>query len=69
MTAKDIREAIAGPDPEINKLTGKPILPEEKPKPIRLSGDIRAKYFSATSQKNVEDIIDKALTTWFKKRR
>ena len=50
MTAKDIREAIAGPDPEINKLTGKPILPEEKPKPIRLSGDIRAKYFSDTSQ-------------------
>ena len=69
MTAKDIREAIACPDPEINKLTGKPILPEEKPKPIRLSGDIRAKYFSDTSQKNVKDIIDKALATWFKKRR
>ena len=39
---------IAGPDPEINKLTGEPILPEEKPKPIKLSGDIRAKYFSDT---------------------
>ena len=69
MTAKDIREAIACPDPEINKLTGIPILPEEKPKPIRLSGDIRAKYVSDTSQKNVKDIIDKALATWFKKRR
>ena len=31
MTEKDIREAIAGPDPEINKLTGEPIKPEEKP--------------------------------------
>lgn len=69
MTEKDIREAIAGPDPEINKLTGEPILPEEKPKPIRLSGDIRAKYFSDTPQKEVEDIIDKALAVWFKKRR
>lgn len=46
MTEKDIREAIAGPDPEINKLTGEPIKPEEKPKPIKLSGDLRAKYFS-----------------------
>ena len=69
MTEKDIREAIAGPDPEINKLTGEPIQPEEKPKPIRLSGDIRAKYFSDTPQKEVEDIIDKALAAWFKKRR
>lgn len=41
MTEKDIREAIAGLDPEINKLTGEPILLEEKPKPIRLPGDIR----------------------------
>lgn len=69
MTEKDIREAIAGPDPEINKLTGEPILPEEKPKPIKLSGDIRAKYFSDTPQKEMEDIIDKALAAWFKKRR
>ncbi|MCR5323380.1 MAG: ParB/RepB/Spo0J family partition protein [Lachnospiraceae bacterium] len=69
MTEKDIREAIAGPDPEINKLTGEPIQAEEKPKPIRLSGDIRAKYFSDTPQKEVEDIIDKALAAWFKKRR
>lgn len=45
MTEKDIREAIAGPDSEINKLMGKPIKPEEKPKPIKLSGNLRAKYF------------------------
>ncbi len=69
MTEKDIREAIAGPDPEINKLTGEPILPEEKPKPIRLSGDIRAKYFSDADPKEVEEIVDKALAAWFKKRR
>lgn len=69
MTEKDIREAIAGPDPEINKLTGKPIKPEEKPKPIRLSGNLRAKYFSDTDPKEVEGIVDKALAAWFKKRR
>lgn len=69
MTEKDIREAIAGPDPEINKLTGEPIKPEEKPKPIRLSGDLRAKYFSDTDPKEVEGIVDKALAAWFKKRR
>ena len=51
MTEKDIREAIASSDSEINKLTGEPILPEEKSKPIRLSGDTRAKYFSGTPQK------------------
>lgn len=69
MTEKDIREAIAGPDPEINKLTGEPILPEEKPKPIRLPGDLRVKYFSDTDSKEVEGIVDKALAAWFKKRR
>lgn len=69
MTEKDIREAIAGLDPEINKLTGEPILPEEKPKPIRLSRDLRAKYFSDTDPKEVESIVDKALAAWFKKRR
>ncbi len=69
MTEKDSREAIAGPNPEINKLTGKPILPEEKPKPIRLSGAIRVKYFSDTDLKEVQGIVDKALAAWFKKRR
>ena len=69
MTEKDIREAIAGPDPEINKLTREPIKPEEKPKPIKLSGDLRAKYFSDTDPKEVEGIVDKALAAWFKKRR
>lgn len=69
MTEKDIREAIAGPDPEINKLTGKPIKPEEKPKPRKLAGDLRAKYFSDTDPKEVEGIVDKALAAWFKKRR
>ena len=68
-TEKDIREAIADPDPEINKLTGEPIKPEEKPKPIRLSGELRAKYFTDTDPKEVEGIADKALAAWFKKRR
>lgn len=69
MTEKDIREAIVGPDPEINKLTGEPIKHEEKPKPIRSSGELRAKYFTNTNPKEVEGIVDKALAAWFKKRR
>lgn len=69
MTEKDIREAIVSPDPEINKLTGEPIKHEEKPKPIRLSGELRAKYFTNTNPKEVEGIVDKALAAWFKKRR
>lgn len=56
MTEKDIREAIAGPDPEIDPLTGKPVEVPEKPKPIRLSGELRAKYFSETDPKEVEEI-------------
>ena len=71
MTEKDIREAIAGPDPEINPLTGKPVEVPAKPKPIRLSGELRAKYFSETDTdpNEVEEIVDKALAAWFKKRR
>lgn len=69
MTEKDIREAIAGLDPEIDKLTGEPIKEAEKPKPIKLSGNLRAKYFSDTDSKEVEEIVDKALAAWFKKRR
>lgn len=69
MTEKDIREAITGPDPEIDPLTGKPVETPEKPKPIRLSGELRAKYFSETDPKEVEEIVDKALAAWFKKRR
>lgn len=69
MTEKDIREAIAGPDPESNPLTGKPVKPAEKPKPIKLSGELRAKYFTDADPKEVENTVDKALAAWFKKRR
>ena len=67
MKEKNIREAIAGPDSEINKLNGESIKPEEKPKPIKLSGELRAKYFTDTNPKDVEGIEDKALAAWFKK--
>ena len=42
---------------------------KSKEKPIRLSGELRAKYFTDTDPKEVEDIVDKALAAWFKKRR
>lgn len=60
------QRSYRGPDSEINKLAGEPIKPEEKPKPIKLSGELRAKYFTDTNPKEVEEIVDKALTAWFK---
>lgn len=38
-------------------------------KPIKLSSEIREKYFADTKTKDMEEIVDKALTAWFKKRR
>lgn len=68
MTEKAITEAIAGAQPEPDPL-GLPV--EEKPvfKPIKLSAGIREKYFAETDPKEVEDIVDKALEAWFKKKR
>lgn len=68
MTEKAIAEAIAGKQPEVDPVLG---VIEEKPvpKPIKLSADIREKYFQDTDPKEVEAIIDKALAAWFKKKR
>ena len=68
MTEKAITEAIAGVQPEPDSL-GLPV--EEKPvfKPIKLSAGIREKYFAETDPKEVEDIVDKALAAWCKKKR
>lgn len=68
MTEKAITEAVAGVQPEPHPLG---IVEEEKPvyKPIKLSADIREKYFADTNTKEIEDIVDKALAAWFKKKR
>lgn len=68
MTEKAITEAISGKQPEVDPVLG---VVEEKPapKPIRLSANIREKYFQDTDPKEVEAIIDKALAAWFKKKR
>lgn len=68
MTEKAILEAIAGKQPEVDSVLG---VVEEKPapKPIKLSASIREKYFQDTDPKEVEAIIDKALASWFKKKR
>lgn len=68
LTEKAITEAIAGKQPEIDPVLG---VVEEKaaPKPIRLSGSIREKYFMDTDPKEVEAIVDKALAAWFKRKR
>lgn len=68
MTEKGIREAVAGVQPEPHPLE---VVEEPKPvfKPIKLSAEIRRKYFAETDPREVEDIVDKALAAWFKKKR
>lgn len=67
MTEKGIREAIVGVQPEPHPLG---IQEEPKPvfKPIKLSGEIREKYFQEVKQKEIEDIVDKALAAWFRRK-
>lgn len=68
MTEKGIREAVAGVQPEPHPLG---LVEESKPvfKSIKLSAEIRRKYFAETDPREVEDIVDKALAAWFKKKR
>lgn len=68
MTEKAITEAIAGVQPESDPL-GLPVEEKQVFKPIKLSAGIREKYFAETDPKEVEDIDDKDLAAWFKKRR
>ena len=68
MTEKAITEAVAGAQPEMDPVLG--VIEKPAPaKPIRLSARIREKYFQDTDPKTVEEIIDKALAAWFKKKR
>ncbi len=68
MTEKAIREAIAGKDPEVDPVLGE-IEPPKGLKPIRLPAEIRGRYFEESNQKEIEEIVDKALAAWFKKKR
>ncbi len=68
MTEKDIREAIVGKEPEVDPVLGEIEEPKVY-KPIKLSGEIREKYFDEVSQKEIEEVVDKALAAWFKKKR
>lgn len=68
MTELAITEAIAGKQPEVDPVLGV-IETKVPPKPIRLSGTIREKYFSEADAKEIEGIVDKALAAWFKRRR
>ncbi len=68
MTEKAIREAIAGKDPEVDPVLGE-IEPPKGLKPIRLPAEIRERYFEESNQKEIEEIVDKALAAWFKKKR
>ena len=68
MTEKAITEAIAGVQSEPDPL-GLPVEEKLVFKPIKLSAEIRKKYFAETDPKEVESIVDKALAAWFKKRK
>lgn len=68
MTEKAIMEAVAGPMPEVDLILG---VVEKSPayKPIKISAGIIEKYFRNVNSKEIEEIIDKALADWFKKKR
>lgn len=68
MTEKGIKEAIVGVQPDQHPLG---IVEEKRPvfKPIKLSASIREKYFQNIDAKEIEDVVDKALAAWFKKKR
>lgn len=67
MIEKEIREAVAGVQLEPHPLG---FVEESKRvfKPIKLFAEIRRKYFAETDSREAEDIVDKALTTWFKRK-
>ena len=68
LTQQAIREAVTGVKKEEPY---DPAAPCVAYKPIRLSADIREKYFPDTEmkEKDVERTIDKALAAWFRKRK
>ena len=68
LTQQAIREAVTGVKKEEPY---DPAAPCVVYKPIRLSADIREKYFPDTEmkEKDVERTIDKALAAWFRKRK
>lgn len=68
MTEKAITEAIAGKQQKVDPVLGV-IRQEPASKPIRLSANIRERYFRDTDPKEVEEIIDSVLDAWFKKKR
>lgn len=68
MIEKRIREAIIGEQLEPHPL-GSVVEKKTIHKPIKLSGGIREKYFQGMKEKEIEEVVDKALKAWFKRKR
>lgn len=68
MTEKGIREAVVGEKAEPHPLGS---VAEKKTiyKPIKLLGELREKYFQGMKEKEIEEVVEKALKTWFKRKR
>lgn len=68
MTEKGIKEAIVGEQTEPHPLG---IIEDKKKiyKPVKLSPGLREKYFQGMKEKEIEEVVEKALKAWFKRRR
>ncbi len=68
MIEKNIYEAVAGPQPVVDPVL-RVIEPTMVYKPVKLPGSMREKYFANMEQREIEEVLDKLLTAWLKRKK
>lgn len=68
MIEKNIYEAVAGPQPVVDPVIGV-VAPPPVYKPVKLPGSMREKYFADMEQKEIEEVLDKLLAAWLKRKK
>lgn len=68
MIEKNIYETVAGPQPVVDPVLGV-IEPTMVYKPVKLPGSMREKYFADMEQKEIEEVLEKLLVAWLKRKK
>lgn len=68
MIEKNIYEAVAGTQSVVDPVLGA-IEPTMVYKPVKLPGSMREKYFADMEQKEIEELLEKLLTVWLKRKK
>lgn len=68
MIEKNIYETVAGPQPVVDPVLGV-IAPPPVYKPVKLPASMREKYFADMEQKEIEEVLDKLLAAWLKRKK